>query len=152
MQLQLPFFPKEATLVSQVLGVYERDGIVQYIVNGLPVYCHEADNMSSFRFITSNFIARKLCRKADVERCFGVSESSVQRWYNVYLREGERGFFGTDGRKGIPTKMVDSRLQRIQTKIDQGQSVNSIAAAEGVAEATIRYWKQKGYLKKRILE
>lgn len=137
-------------MVSPLLGVYEQDGIVQYIVNGLPVYSHESDNMSSFRFITSNFIAKKLCRKSEVERCFGVSESSVQRWYNVYLREGERGFFGNDGRKGTPTKMVESRLQRIQSKLDKGQSMNSIAAEEGVAEATIRYWKGKGYLKKTM--
>ena len=33
-------FPKEAKLISDSLGVYEHDGLIQYIVNGLPVYCH----------------------------------------------------------------------------------------------------------------
>jgi hypothetical protein len=151
MQLRLPFFPKEATMVSSCLGVYERDGIVQYIVNGLPVYSHAADNTGSFRFITSNFIDKKLCRKSEVERCFGVTESSVQRWYNVYIREGEAGFFRTDGRKGVPVKRLGSRLERIQGKLDAGQSGNSIAVEEGISEGTIRSWRKQGYLKKKTV-
>ena len=38
MQLLLPIFPNDATLINESVGVYERDGIVQYLVNGLPVY------------------------------------------------------------------------------------------------------------------
>jgi len=37
MQLQLPYFPKDARMISDCVGVYEKDDIVQYIVNGLPV-------------------------------------------------------------------------------------------------------------------
>ncbi len=81
MQLQLPLFPSGSKLISDCLGVYEKDGLVQYIVNGLPVYGHSRDDLKAFRYITSNFIHQGLCRKTEVERCFHVSEDSVQRAY-----------------------------------------------------------------------
>ena len=63
MQLQLPYFPKDARMISDCVGVYEKDDIVQYIVNGLPVYAHAKEDISAFRFITSNFIHQGLCPK-----------------------------------------------------------------------------------------
>ena len=56
MQIQLPLFPRGTKYISEYLGVYEQDGIVQYIANGLPVYEHPKDDLKAFRFITSNFI------------------------------------------------------------------------------------------------
>jgi hypothetical protein len=55
MQLQLPIYPKDTRLVNEQLGVYEHDDLVQYIVNGLPIYSHSKDDINAFRFITSNF-------------------------------------------------------------------------------------------------
>lgn len=136
-------------MLSPSLGVYEKGHIVQYLLSGLPMYAHNDDDIESFRFITSNCIHQGLCRKIDIERCFGVTEASVQRWYNVFLKEGERGFFGNDNRKGVASKLVGARLQRIQSKLDKGQSVNSIANEEGVLEGTIRYSIKQGYLKKK---
>lgn len=152
MQLQLPLFPKEAKMVSDILGVYEKEGIIQYIVNGLPVYCHAKDDLSAFRFITSNFIHQKLCRKVDIERCFHVSEDAVQRSYKKFIEKGEAGFFGDDARKGTAHKLVGERRQRIQAKLDKGQSVNSIAKEEGVRESAIRYAVKQGYLKKNQIK
>ena len=93
MQLLLPMFPKEAKLISESLGVYEHEGLIQYIVNGLPVYCHSKEDRNAFRFITSNFIHQGLCRKVDVERAFGVSEDTVGRSYKKFVTKGEAGFF-----------------------------------------------------------
>lgn len=150
MQLQLPLYPKEAKLISQSLGVYEHDDIVQYIVNGLPVYSHDKEDINAFRFITSNFINQGICRKVEVQRCFGVSEDSVHRYYKKFKEQGEMGFFGDDARKGKAHKICGSRRQRIQTKLDKPQSVNSIAKEEGVRESAIRYQIKMGYLKKSI--
>jgi hypothetical protein len=148
MQLQLPLYPKDTKMISQSVGVYEADGIIQYIVNGLPVYSHSNEDLTSFRFITSNFIANGLCRKVDIERCFGVSEDSVARYYKKFKEEGTQGFFGEDGRKGKAYKISGNLRQRIQSKLVKGQSVNSIAKEEGVAESAIRYQIKVGYLKK----
>ena len=148
MQLQLPIFPSDTVLVSLCLGVYERDGLVQYIANGLPIYAHSKEDLRAFRYITSNFIHQGLCRKVDVQRSFLVSEDSVQRAYKKFVEEGERGFFGEDARKGTAHKIVGECRLRIQSKLDKGQSVNSIAKQEGLQESAIRYGIKQGYLKK----
>lgn len=150
MQLLLPIFPKEARLISERLGVYEHDGLVQYIVNGLPVYCHSKEDLNAFRFITSNFIHQGLCRKVDVVNGFGVSEDTVGRAYKKFVEQGETGFFGDDARKGTAHKIIGERRQRIQSKLDKGQSNYSIAKEEGIRESAIRYGIKQGYLKKRV--
>lgn len=149
MQLLLPIFPPEAKLINDRLGVYERDGLVQYLVNGLPVYCHPKEDLDAFRFITSNFIHQGICRKVDIERCFGVSEDSVSRAYKKFVEKGEAGFFGADARGGKSHKIIGERRERIQAKLYKGQSVYSIAKEEGVVESAIRYSIKQGYLKKR---
>jgi len=149
MQLQLPIFPKDGKLISETVGVYERDGLVQYIVNGMPIYAHSNDNLNAFRFFTSNLIHRGWCRKVDIERCFHVSEDTVARSYKKYVEEGESAFFGKDKRKGTAHKIIGARKENIQRKLDKGQSVNSIAKEEGVSESTIRYSISQGYLKKK---
>lgn len=152
MQLQLPLFPSGATLISDCLGVYETKGLVQYIVNGLPVYAHPKDDLKAFRYITSNFIHQGLCRKTEIEKCFHVSEDSVQRAYKKFVEKGESSFFGDDARKGTAHKITGDRRLGIQKKLDKGQSVNSIAKEEGVRESAIRYGIKQGYLKKREVE
>ena len=148
MQLKLPLFPIGTTLISECLGVYEKDEMVQYIVNGLPVYAYPSGDLKAFRYITSNFIHQGLCRKTEVERCFHISEDSVQRAYKKFVEKGEAGFFGDDARKGTAYKITGDCRLRIQAKLDKGQSVNSIAKQEGVRESAIRYGIKQGYLKK----
>lgn len=150
MQLQLPLFPAGTTLISDCLGVYlDSDGLVQYIVNGLPVFAHPRGDLNAFRYITSNFIHRKLCRKKEVQDCFHISEDSVQRAYKKFVEQGETGFFGDDARKGKAHKITGDKRESIQKKLNNGQSVNSIAKQEGVRESAIRYGIKQGYLKKR---
>lgn len=151
MQLLLPIFPVQTTLITPSVGVYERDGIIQYLVNGLPIYSHAKEDNDAFRFITSNFIHQGLCRKVDIERAFGVSEDSVSRAYKKFMAKGEAGFFGPDARHGKAHKIVGVRRERIQSKLNKGQSVYSIAKQEGVMESAIRYGIKQGYLKKTAI-
>ena len=148
MQLQFPYFPKDTKMISHCLGVHTQNDIVQYIANGLPVYSHSSDDLNAFRFITSNFIDKGLCSRAEVQRAFGVSIDSVRRSYRKYKDKGESGFFGPDARKGKAYKMVGKLVERIQAKLDKGQSNLSIAKQEGIAESSIRYHIGKGTLKK----
>lgn len=149
MQLTLPLFPVGSRMISDSVGVYEHDGLVQYIVNGLPVFSHAKEDIQAFRYITSNLIDMKLCRKVEVQRCFGVSEDSVSRYYKKFKDEGESGFFGPEHRHGTCHKITGERRRRIQQLLDKGQSVNSIARKESVAEGSIRYAIRQGYLKKK---
>lgn len=148
MQLRIPIFPRETLMISSVLGAYEKKGEVHYILNGLPIYSHNKEDLRCFRYITSNLIDKGLCRKVDIQRAFHVSEDSVSRAYKKYKAEGESGFFGLDARKGTAHKLVGSKLKRIQRKLDKGKSVNSIAKEEGISEGSIRYRIKTGDLKK----
>jgi hypothetical protein len=148
MQLRLPIYPKDTRLLNEHIGVYEHDGIIQYLVNGLPVYSHAKDDLNSFRYITSNFIEQGTCQKVEVERFFGVSADSVYRYHKKFVEKGAEGFFGEEIRCGRAHKIIGERRQRIQAKLDKGQSVNSIAKQEGVRESAIRYAINQGYLKK----
>ena len=149
MQLRLPLFPADCKLVSDCLGVCQKDGLVQYIVNGVPVYAHPNDDLNAFRYITSNFIHQGLCRKVDVERCFHITEDVVARAYKKFVEKGEVGFFGPDGRQGTAHKISGERRERIQARLDKGMSVNRAAKQEGITESALRYAIKQGYLKKR---
>ena len=137
-------------MINANMGVYEQDGLVQYLINGLPVYSHAKDNNDAFRYITSNFIHQGLCRKVDIERAFGVSEDSVSRALKKFETKGEAGFFGPDSRHGKAYKIVGGKRDRLQAKLDKGQSNYSISKEEGVSESAIRYSIKHGYLKKRV--
>ena len=150
MQLLLPLFPIECKMISSSVGVYQKEGLVQYIVNGLPVFSHDKDDLQGFRFITSNFIRQGLCKGTEIERCFGVSADSVARHLNKLRKEGEQAFFAPESRHGHSHKIRGAVADRIQKKLDKGQSVNSIAKEEKVTEGAIRYAITHKYLKKSI--
>lgn len=151
MQLTLPIFPPGSTLISDRLGAFSQDKIVQYIVNGLPVYQHAAEDIDSFRFAISNFTKLGLCKKAEVMRAFHVSESFVQRACKKAELEGGAGFFSKDNRKGSKYVIVESVRQRLQEELDKGVSVNAMAKQNKLNESTIRYQIRQGYLKKKQL-
>jgi len=55
-------------------------------------------------------------------------------------------------RKRTRCLITEAMFLRIQDRLDNGESVNSIAMREYIAESAIRYWIEKGKLiKKRIL-
>jgi len=149
MQLQLPLFPQDTKLISSCLGVYIKDGVVQYIVNGLPVFSHAEEDLQSFRYITSNFILQGLCRQSEVSSCFCISIDSIKRSLKKLRESGEAAFFSTETRHGYCHKIRGAVLGTIQNKLDAGLSVNATAKSEGLSEGSIRYAITKGYLKKK---
>ena len=143
-----PLFPSDSKMISHVVGVYEKEGIVQYIVNGLPVFSHGKEDLQGFRFITSNLIKQGLCTGTEIERCFLVSADSVSRSLKKLKTEGEQAFFSPETRHGRCHKIRGTVQERIQKKLDKGQSVNSIAKEEKITEGAIRYSITQGHLKK----
>lgn len=150
MQLILPIFPANSKYISKTLMVFENDGIVNYLANGLPVYAHPVDNINSFRFITCNFIERGLCKASEVARCFGIPENSVTRQLSLYRKEGANAFFSRDLHDKKSHKLHGELLYRVQRGLDKGLSNNAIAKKEGISEGTIRYALTTGTLKKKL--
>jgi len=149
MQLKLPIYPQQTQMLCDCIGVYERKSIVQYIVNGLPVFSHGKGDLQGFRYITSNLIDKGLCKQSEVRKLFHVSEDSIGRSLKKYREKGESAFFSKDNRQGHSYKIVGEVAERIQKKLDKGQSNNSIAKEEKVSEGAVRQAIKKGYLKKK---
>ena len=148
-QLLLPLFPTDTQMLTPVIGVREYDGSVFYLFNGMPIYSHSSGDYLRFRYITSHLLLQGLCTNQEIVNLFHVSSDSVRRWKNKLSEKGEGVFFGEEHRRGHSSKLLPEVLNRIQTKIDKGESVYSIAKKEGVSEGSIRYWIKQGVLKKR---
>jgi hypothetical protein len=149
MQLLLPIFPHTTAMITDCLGVFKKDGLVTYLHCGAPIFSHAEGDYKSFRYITSKLILQGLCRLIDISNCFHVTYDSVKRYVKKLEDTGERGFFGKDNRNGGSAyKLMPPVIERMQKKLDQGQSNSAIARSEGVSEGAIRYALKKGTLKK----
>lgn len=147
-QLLLPLFPVDTRMITLTLGVREQNGTVYYLLSGMPIYSHESNDLTKFRYITSNLILQGLCSNQDIVDAFHVSTDSVSRWKKKLSQEGEKAFFKEESRHGRSHKLLPDVLSRIQIKLDQGRSSYSIAKEEGISEGSIRYAIGLGRLKK----
>lgn len=149
MQLHLPLFPNDIKLITATIGVFSKDGIVNYVVSGLPVFSHSEEDVKSFRYITSKLIQQGLCKRSDISKCFGVSYDSVKRYVKRLEVHGDQGFFKNDLRQGSCYKLLPDVLTRMQKHINDGKTNSEIARLEGVTEGAIRYAIKQGRLKKK---
>ena len=148
-QLLLPLFPADSHYLTPSIAVYEQEEYVYYLHCGMPIYSHHKEDLTKFRYVTSSLVLQGLCKNSDIVEAFHVSNSSVCKWKKKLEEEGESGFFGLDNRHGHSYKLLPPVLERIQTKLDNNQSVNSIAKEEGLSEGSIRYAIKIGSLKKK---
>lgn len=93
LQLLLPFFPDEITMITHYLGVKEEDGIVYYFNGSMPIFQHDESDLDGFRYITSQFVVNGNCKQVDITKCFGVSAISVKRWVKRYRESNGLGDF-----------------------------------------------------------
>jgi predicted transcriptional regulator len=147
-QLLLPLFPKDTTMITPTLGVREYEGTVYYLHSGMPIYSHDQNELTKFRYITSNFLVQGLCKNKDITETFHVSTDSVRRWKKRFSEEGEEAFFKPENRHGRSHKLLPHVLDHIQEQLDEGRSAYSIAKEEGISEGSIRYAIKQGRLKK----
>jgi predicted transcriptional regulator len=151
MQLLLPLFTTEVTLITPTIGVAEHDGFVYYLQNGVPINTHHKDDIKGFRYITSMLIDLGRCRQSDIVRSFHVSTDSVSRALKRYKQKAQTGMFEeTDNRHGVSHKLFGERLERVQKMLDKGMSNYSIAKKEQITEGAIRYAIKMGKLKKKF--
>ena len=149
-QLLLPIFPIDTRMITMTLGVREQNETVYYLHSGMPIFSHESGDLTKFRYITSNLIVQGLCTNQDIIDAFHVSADSVRRWKRKLLEEGEDAFFKSESRHGRSHKLLPAVLNRIQQKLNEGQSASSIAKEEGLSEGSIRYAISLGRLKKTL--
>lgn len=93
LQILLPFFPEEATLINRYLGVQKKGDTVFYFNGMMPIFQHHKDDYESFRLFTTQLIVNGNCKQVDIIKCFRVSPISVKRWVAKYRKQGAKGFY-----------------------------------------------------------
>lgn len=146
-QLQLPIFPEGMTLINANLGFMTRDGTITYIYGSLPIFSHAVDDLKTFRMITSQLYVNGSASQADICRAFGVSRISLKRSVKLYREKGMAGFFEQPRRRG-PAVLTPDVLNKVQSMLDNEQSLPEIASALDLKIDTLRKAVSAGKLHK----
>ena len=93
LQLLLPLFPVEATLINNLVAVQMRESTVYYFNGSMPIFMHNKCDIDGFRYITSQLIVNGCCRQKEIVNCFAVSDISVKRWVKRYRESKELSAF-----------------------------------------------------------
>ncbi|MCX6277330.1 MAG: hypothetical protein NT004_04435 [Bacteroidetes bacterium] len=149
MQMQLPIFPQTTKLINSNVGLFERDDFVYYLHNGSPIYCHEKNDLNSYRYIIANLVVTGLCSPIDLARDLGVSNRNMQRYAKTLREKGTDWFFNKEEKRGDAHKLTDEMLGEAQKLISKFYSVCDVAKLLGVTEGAIRYHIKKGAIKKK---
>ena len=149
MQMQLPIFPQTTKLINSNVGLFERDDFVYYLHNGSPIYCHEKNDLNSYRYIIANLVVTGLCSPIDLARALGVSNRNMQRYAKTLREKGTDWFFNKEEKRGDAHKLTDEMLAEAQKLISKFYSVVDVARLLGVTEGALRYHIKKGTIKKK---
>ena len=52
LQILLPLFPAEATLLNRLVAVQKKEKTVYYFNGSMPIFMHNESDIDSFRYIT----------------------------------------------------------------------------------------------------
>ncbi len=149
MQMQLPIFPSRTKLINNNIGVFEQKGNVYYLHNGLPIYCHDKNDLNTYRYVVANLVKIGICKPIEISYALGVSTRSIQRYARSLQEKGTDWFFNRKDNRGQCYKLKEELLKSVQEQINEGIPVKQIAQGIGVTEGSIRYHLRKGKLKKK---
>ena len=147
--MQLPLFPESTKLINSHVGFFEKDEFVYYLHNGSPIFCHEKDDLNSYRYITANLVVTRLCKPSEIAKALGVSNRNIQRYAKTLREKGTDWFFQREEKRGDAHKLTDEKLKEAQRLINEFYSVVDVARLLGVTEGALRYHIRKGTIKKK---
>lgn len=150
--MQLPLFPASTKLITPTLGFYEDGEVVYYLHNGSPVFCHNKEDVSSYRFICGNLVVNELCTAAELARALGVNPRNTERYASKIRENGTGHYFHKKDKRGECHKMTPEVLSQAQQLLQSGKSQLKTAKTLGVSESCIRDHIKKGNLKKKITD
>jgi transposase len=135
-QIQLPVFPAGSQNINGDLAFERRDHQVTYFNGHLPVFTHAADDLSSFRFFTTQLIVNGSATQGEIVQAFGVSLTTVKRCVKRYRQGGAKALFAPPARRS-GTKLNAERLAQAQQLLDEGFGVPEISRQLGVLASTL---------------
>lgn len=149
-QIQLPIFPAHSTPITPDLAFEQRDGRVVYFSGHLPVFSHDQNDLAAFRLYSSQLIQNGSATQSQIVAAFGVSLTTVKRYFKVLLTLGPAGFFVAPKPKS-GHRLTPELLARVQSLLDLGREVPDIGNELAVLSNTIHKAIRAGRLKKKTL-
>lgn len=135
-QTLLPLFPSESTPINDLVSFCKRDGMVHYFHGCMPIFCHPAGDMESFRMFTSQLVANGNCRQIEIVKAFGISAISMKRYVKKYREGGPAAFFEKPQRRGA-TVLTPEVMEKAQRLFHDGASRKEVAEKLGVKKDTL---------------
>ena len=145
-QLQLPVFPCGSTAITSELAFERRDGQVVYFHGHLPVFTHLVEDLSSFRFFTTQLIVNGTATQGQIVEAFGVPMTTVKRCCRLYREGGAKVFFKPPARRQ-GHRLTPERLAQAQSLLAEGQAVPAISAQLDILASTLHKAIDDGRLK-----
>jgi len=136
-QRHLPFFPQGVSYITRELAFSKKNGQVTYFNGHMPVFIHDAEDIATFRMITSQFCVNGNAKQADIARAFGVTTISVKRAVKLYRERGHQGFYAPRPTRGAAV-LIEPVVAEIEEFLDAGLSEADIAERMGVKRDTLR--------------
>lgn len=99
---------------------------ITYYHGSLPVFTHTADDLASFRMITSQFCVSGHVKQALMACVFGIRLVTVKRAIKRYCEHGPRGFYIQRKWRG-PTVLTEPMLAEAQRLLTEEISVTEVA-------------------------
>jgi transposase-like protein len=135
-QVQLPIFPEGVTVINQEIAFQRGGDRVTYFNGHLPVFTHGKNDLTTFRFFTTQLIINGTASQAEIIRAFGVPAVTVKRYVKLYREKGAEGFFGPKkARQG--SKLKGEVLEQANGLLEEGRSVPEVAEQTGVLANTL---------------
>ncbi|MDD2479044.1 MAG: hypothetical protein PHS31_04055 [Victivallaceae bacterium] len=137
MQILLPLIPAGASHIAGSLNVFCHENQWSYFLGANLFYFHDVNDLQSFKAITSSLIDTGCCKKKDIVRFFGVSDSSVKRSLKKFRKHGFRAFYQPrKGRGG--SVLANSVLETVQERLYQGATRSEICEEFGIKRDTLK--------------
>jgi transposase len=88
-------------------------------------------------------------RQADLARAFQIQPLALKRWVKRYRAQGARAFFQSRKGGSKPKVLTADVRQRVQSRLDQGQTLSEISAELALNYDVLRKAIADGRLKSR---
>jgi len=147
-QMQLPVFYEGVNPITNDVGYERREDTVVYYCGTMPVFSHAINDLDSFRMIVSQLYVNGTVRQANLTRAFQIQPLALKRWVKRYRANGARAFFQSRQAGSKPKVLTAEVRERVQRRLDQGQSLSEIAAELAVSYDVMRKAIADGRLKK----
>ena len=113
------------------------------------MFTHGEKDLKSFRLFTSQLYLEGKVKQADLVKVFGVSAISVKRAVKLYEAAGPGGFWRAQPTRG-PSVLTAEILKQAQEQLDQGRTLQEVAAQLEVKYDTMRKAVRAGRLHEAV--